>query len=131
MSVLNNHREFSAEEVAKETHLPRPVVVTFAHLDPVALGVALGIVLGSWLCVATMILVIRGGEVVGPNLRLIANYFIGYSVTWSGAIIGFLYGGVFGFLFGYLFAALRNFVMHLYLVLIRRRAEKEAIGDLL
>ena len=37
-------------------------------------------------------LVIRGGSSVGAHLGLLGQYFPGYSVTWSGCILGFFYG---------------------------------------
>jgi len=121
----------TADTAARQTHLPQPIIITFAHLDPLALGVAIGFVIGLWLLSATLILVIKGGAVIGPNLSLLSQFLVGYSVTWSGSIVGFLYGACAGFIFGFLFAWLRNFLNHIYLTIIRRRAERQAVGDLL
>lgn len=120
-----------AEGVARETQLPRPVVLVFAHIDSRALGVALGSVCGLWLLLATMILVLRGGERVGHNLSLLAQYFIGFSVSPVGAVVGFFYGAVTGFLLGYFFGRIRNFLVHTYLLFLRRRGEQEVLSDFL
>jgi hypothetical protein len=128
-TVQSDHRP-TVDEVTRETALSRPVIITFAHLDPLAMGVAVGVVFGFWVFLATAILLIRGGNVIGPNLWLLSHYFIGFSVSWPGAIVGFLYGGVCGFIFGYTFSLLRNFLIHLYLIFARRRAERQAAGDL-
>lgn len=103
----------------------------FAKLDPVALGCALGLVSGSGLFLATAILLLKGGEVVGPNLSLLSNYFFGFRVTWAGAFFGFFEAAIGGFVLGYLFATLRNWGMTAYAYLIKRRAESAASGDIL
>jgi protoporphyrinogen oxidase len=104
---------------AVETILER----VFLKLDRVAFGVSLGTVTGLALFIATLILVMKGGDVVGPNLRLLSEYFPGYRVTASGGALGLIYGFVTGFIGGWLFALLRNAMMFLYLAAIHRRAE--------
>lgn len=103
----------------------------FAKLDPVALGIAVGGVCGLGLFLATGILLLKGGLVVGPNLSLLGHYLPGFATTWSGSLIGLLEGGVAGFAFGYSIARLRNWGMRAYTVLMRRRAEAEARRNLL
>ena len=92
---------------------------TFAKLHAAALGVACGILLGSGILAATLFLLIKGGPAVGTNLVLLAQYFPGYSVTWTGSVIGGAYGLLVGFLLGWLFASLRNFVIAAYLHCIK------------
>lgn len=60
-------------------------------------GIAIGLLLGLTLFIATITLVIKGGEVVGPHLGLLAVYFPGYSVTFLGALVGFVYAFVLGY----------------------------------
>ncbi|HET6268125.1 MAG TPA: hypothetical protein VFG11_10445, partial [Acidobacteriota bacterium] len=90
---------------------------------------AAGTVLGIGIFLATIILVIRGGAVVGPNLALLAQYFVGYTVTWGGAFLGLAYGFVVGFLAGYSFATIRNGIVRSYLFLLRRRQEEDQISN--
>ena len=83
----------------------------FGRYDPVALGVALGTVLGLGLFVATAVLLLLGGEPVGPNLAVLGSYFLGFEVTWRGALLGLLEAGAGGFAFGYALARLINAVV--------------------
>ena len=103
----------------------------FAKLDRFALGLATGIVSGMLLFLATLVLVLRGGDVVGPNLSLLEQYFIGYSVTMPGSVLGLAYGFVSGFVAGWSFAFLRNALLFAYAVLIQRRAERLLLRNFL
>ena len=87
----------------------------FSKLDAVALGAGVGAFLGGAICAATVLLLIKGGDAIGPNLSLLAQFFPGYSVTWAGSLIGLLYGFVIGFVFGFSFAFCRNAAMRLHL----------------
>jgi len=87
----------------------------FAKLDAVALGAGVGTLLGGAICTATVALLAKGGDHIGPKLSLLSQFFPGYSVTWTGSLIGFLYGLVTGFLFGFSFACSRNIAMRLHL----------------
>ena len=71
------------------------------------LGLVLGITIGLTVFVATNWLVIKGGHitsegeyVVGPNLQLLSQFFIGYRVSFAGSFIGLLYGFAFGTIIG-------------------------------
>ncbi len=115
----------------KEKSLPGPVIITFGRLDARALGGAVAVVFGLFLFLTTIILVFKGGPVVGPTLSLLSQYFPGYEVTAPGAVLGFLYGAVCGFVIGYSFAHLRNGIAHLFLLSVKRRSEQATISDLL
>jgi protoporphyrinogen oxidase len=103
----------------------------FARLDPVALGTSVSIVCAVGLFLATAILLLKGGEVVGPTLGLLDNYLIGYSVTWTGAFVGLFEAGVIGFVLGVIVAWTRNLGMDAYAYLLRRRAVAEAEREVL
>jgi hypothetical protein len=60
-------------------------------------GIAIGLVLGLGLFVATNFLIVRGGENVGSHLALLGVYFPGYRVTFLGSLIGFVYAFVVGY----------------------------------
>ncbi|HHC24289.1 MAG TPA: hypothetical protein ENK58_02575 [Desulfobacterales bacterium] len=84
-------------------------------LDSSILGLALGLMCGLAIFIATNWLVLRGGENVGSHLQLLSNYFIGYRVSFIGSFIGFAYGFAVGTLSGALvgwiynkFVAFRN-----------------------
>ncbi len=71
-------------------------------------GIALGLLFGLGLFLATILLVIRGGDIVGPHLALLSIYFPGYSVTWVGSVIGFVYAFVVGYAIGRTIATIYN-----------------------
>jgi len=95
----------------------------FLKLDRQAFGLSLGTVSGLLLFLATIFLVLKGGWIVGPNLKLLGQYFPGYSVTSTGSVLGLAYGFVGGFVAGWGFAFLRNATVFLYMAFVRRRAE--------
>jgi protoporphyrinogen oxidase len=107
------------------------IEAAFAKLDPLALGVAVGAVVGVGLFVATITLLLKGGEVVGPTLALVDNALFGFTVTWSGALIGLVEASVAGFLIGFLFASFRNVGIDAYGWLLQRRALAESQRNLL
>lgn len=107
------------------------IVETFARLDPLALGVSLGSVTGLLLFLATVILLLKGGPVIGPRLGLLGNFFFGYQVTWAGAFLVMVQGAIGGLILGYLIAVCRNWIIDSYGYIIRRTAEAKASRDML
>ena len=101
------------------------IEVAFAKIDPLAFGIAIGVVSGLGIFMASAILLLRGGPVVGPMLSLLGNYLIGFEVTWVGAVIGLLEGGMLGFVVGALAAGLRNWALKLYAKIVRSREERD------
>ena len=82
-----------------------------AQLNGRAWGIALGLLLGLGLFIATNLLVLRGGAHVGQHLRLLAVFFPGYSVTFIGSIIGFVYAFVAGYGLGRLIGTIYNWLV--------------------
>ena len=109
-------------EVAKPQGTERFIIEAFAKLDRTALGLAVGAVFGLGVFTATILLVIKGGEVIGPNLALLGQFFFGYTVTVTGAFIGLVYGFVAGFILGWLIGFLRNAIVSAYLMILKTRA---------
>jgi protoporphyrinogen oxidase len=103
---------------------------TTQKLDRTALGVAIGTVGGLGLFLATVWLLIAGGPNVGANLRLIGQFFPGFSVTPIGAVVGFVYAFVVGFGVGWFFALARNALVFLSLALSRRGTERQILKRL-
>lgn len=117
--------------VAADERLPAQATRVIATLDPKAFGVAVGVVAGVGVLLATVILLVNGGDEVGPNLGLLSQYFVGYSVSLVGALIGTAYGFLTGFVAGFSFAGLRNVLIASGLWYARRRAENRTLRDLL
>ena len=62
-------------------------------------GIA-GLFGGAALWLATVILLLRGGEQVGKHLSLLSVFLPGYEVTWTGAWIGLFWGALGGAISG-------------------------------
>lgn len=107
------------------------ILSAFARLDPLALGTALGVVCGAGLFLATAVLLLKGGSLVGPGLALFGHYLVGFEMSWVGAWIGSVEMGAIGFGAGYVGASVRNWGLEAYSVFAQRRAEVEAGRDVL
>jgi hypothetical protein len=77
-------RKPSATRRRSETLL----ALTFARLDRAAFGIAVGAWASSVIFVATAVLLIKSDTPLGPHLRLLGQYFPGYTVTRTGSFIG-------------------------------------------
>ena len=121
--ILNQALE--PEEV---THVVEEVLEgAFPKLDPLALGLSLGTVLGAGLMLATWFLLLRGGDASGKTLTLLGQFYPGYTVTAVGGLVGLIYGLLTGFLLGWGYAFLRNAATALYLVSLYRSAQQSAM----
>ena len=78
------------------------------RLNAQAWGVSFGFLFGIGLFLATIVLVIKGGDNVGQHLSLLAVYFPGYRVTFLGAFVGFVYAFVLGYALGRLVGLVYN-----------------------
>ena len=83
------------------------------RLNANILGLVLGIITGLAIFVTTNFLILKGGEVVGPHLSLLRNFFPYYSVTFLGSIVGFGWGLLSGYLTGFIVASIYNLVVKL------------------
>lgn len=78
------------------------------RLNARAWGIAGGLLLGFALFIATNVLVLEGGEHVGPHLGLLRFYFPGYRVTFVGSLVGFVYAFVLGYAVGRVIGSVYN-----------------------
>lgn len=107
---MNNIPESEEEKILSE----------IVKLDSTIFGLICGITFGLILFIATNWLIIAGGYksqdghvIVGPHLKLLSHFFIGYRVSFFGSIIGFLYGFASGSMIGTLIAWLYNKIIYL------------------
>jgi hypothetical protein len=63
-----------------------------ARIRTGALALVCAMIGGGGLFLMTAWLLLKGGPHVGQHLQLLSQYFIGYSVTWWGTVVGFFYG---------------------------------------
>lgn len=85
------------------------------RLKVTLLGLATGLITGLLIFIATIWLILKGGEQVGPHLSLLSQFFPGYSVTFAGSFVGLAYGLVIGFLGGAVIAWIYNRVAEWHL----------------
>ena len=106
------HSEFS-DDVLSPSSNGDEQLLTFAVLrvSGKILGLVLGILFSVVIFVGTNWLVIKGGSVVGPHLSLLSQYFIGYSVTFVGSLVGVVYAFLFGYLSGVIIGRIYNGVV--------------------
>ncbi len=78
------------------------------RLNGRAWGIAMGLLLGGGLFIATNFLVIKGGAQVGPHLGLLRVYLPGYSVSFLGSLVGFVYLLVVGYGIGRVVGSVYN-----------------------
>ena len=115
------------------TYEPSPadklIIESLAKLDGVALGISIGLLFGLTVFIATNFLLIKGGEVIGPNLSLLGQFFVGYEVSFSGSLVGLIYGVIAGFVTGWLIAFVRNVVVVLYMHVLKFKGSISAVND--
>ena len=115
---MANFEEFSrvylngGNMAAEEDLIQRLVVSRLLHLNAIAYGIVAGLLTGFALFIATIWLVLKGGDVVGPHLGLLGQYFLGYETTPVGSLVGFAYGFLFGFIGAYLGANIYNWIVN-------------------
>ena len=98
----------------------------FSRLDPVALAAAVGLVSGVGLAIATAVLLLQAGPIMGLHLVRLSFYLPGYEVSWAGAFIGLLDAGIAGGLLGAGLAWTWNAYHRMFvaLVVMRERARE-------
>jgi hypothetical protein len=84
------------------------ILTRVIRLNALVQGLVTGLLGGLAIFVATNLLILKGGPVVGPHLALLGQFFIGYRVTFLGSLIGFTYGFATGFCLGYFMATVYN-----------------------
>ena len=96
-----------------EKDLKKIVLVRTLKLNAKIQGIIAGVSGGLLIFFATNWLLIKGGDVVGPHLALLGQFFIGYEVSFVGSLIGFAYAFVAGFVVGYAVTTMYNYVVGL------------------
>lgn len=96
-----------------EKVLEKVVLTRLLRLNATVHGFVAGIIVGFGVFLATNWLLLKAeeGEVVGPHLSLLGQFFIGYDVSFVGSLIGLAYGFVSGFIIGYFLARIYNWTI--------------------
>jgi glycosyltransferase involved in cell wall biosynthesis len=106
---------FSGSSESAIGAMRRLAAFTFARLDALALGVAVGCVSGIGLGALTLVVAAKNVPQLGAAFGLLGQFLPGYEVTGRGAGIALLGGFLAGFVFGWLFATIRNFAVRILL----------------
>ena len=70
-----------------------------------AFGLAMGVVMGVGVFLATIIVIIKEG---GEHLIILRQFFPGYSISFFGSIFGLIEGFISGYIIGWILIALYN-----------------------
>jgi len=97
--------------VDEQNKLQQVVLTRLLRLNSTVQGIISGLVAGFGIFIATNWLILKGGDVVGPHLSLLGEFFIGYEVSFAGSLIGFAYGCVTGFVVGYGVTTMYNYIV--------------------
>lgn len=94
-------------DVQKRSDTEEQVSHDVLRLQAGVVALVFGLLGGVGVFVMTVWLLIKGGPNVGDHLRLLGQYFIGYTVTYKGAVVGFFYGtlvgGAIGWTIGFIY----------------------------
>src|SRR3712207_3776697 len=97
---------------ADDAHPLQPALYRrLRRLNAKAWGVSVGLVAGLLLFAVTNLLILRGGEVVGPHLGQLGVLLPGYRVTFAGSLVGFVYLFVIGYGVGRIVSGLYNAIV--------------------
>jgi hypothetical protein len=114
--------DFMEEE---DRELNELVFTELLQLNDMVSGLIAGLMGGFGIFFATNFLLLKGGENVGQHLGLLDQYFIGYSVTFTGSLVGLGYGFVTCFIIGYFVARLYNWIVGFKLQRLTERRQRE------
>jgi hypothetical protein len=99
----------------------------FAKMDVPSLAISVGVLCSISLFLATAILLVQdvpANYPIGPHLGALASYLPGYSVSWSGTVMGAFYGFLAGAITGSFIAVYWNFVHYIAIgIMLIRSAE--------
>ena len=109
-------------EVVKET-----ASEVFPKLDAPAFGLSVGTVCALLLVAITLGLTWHGSESLTSTVSLLNQFFPGYTISWSGALIGGAYAFLLGFLTGFGVAFLRNAATAVYIMTVYRTAQRSTL----
>lgn len=109
----------TGQGMRRQTDVVRVILqALFAKLDRNGMAAAMGTVFGLGLFLATAILLVNGapsGISVGPHLAGLNTFLPGYTISWTGALVGGTYAALIGAAIGYGLAVLWNLAHYLFI----------------
>lgn len=119
-----------AAHLRQSAELSRTFALAFAPLHKRHFGTACGVAAATLVVALTLAHVVRSPDDDYP-LRLLSQYFAGYTVSLAGAVVGGLWAGFAGFVAGWFFAFCRNLAVAVTMLVLRTRATMAASRDFL
>jgi hypothetical protein len=110
------------EQTTVEREVLPAVNLAFSRLHKAAFGVATGVA-GSILMGVVTLSVLLSPRARGFPLDLLSEYFAGYTVSWSGVLVGMVWGFLVAFVGGWFLAFCRNLSLAIIAFAIKTRAE--------
>jgi hypothetical protein len=114
----------------ESTALPREEALAFARVHKRHFGTAIGVAAALVVSGLTLIDVVAG-RAATSQLYLLTQYFSGYTVSWSGVLIGGLWAFFVGWVGGWFLAFSRNFVLAATVFWVRAKTNLQASQDFL
>jgi hypothetical protein len=71
-----------------------------------AFGISCGLIWGLVIMIGTWFILLRGAP--GEMISKLSTFYIGYSTSFLGGVVGFIYGFITGFVGGFLIALFYN-----------------------
>lgn len=127
---MKSANQYSTNTIANEISLTDKLIVqAIAKVDRSALGMAIGLLVGLGIFLITNFLIIKEDILVSSYFSLLNQYFWGYSITFTGSLVGLMYGFLTGFVLGWLIAFIRNFVIKFYLYLAKYKERMISVNN--
>jgi hypothetical protein len=118
------------DAVTEDAPLVQTLSYAFAPLDKSAFGVATGVA-GAILIAAITTICLLLPRASSFPAQLLNEYFAGYTVSWTGVVVGAVWGFVVGFTAGWFLAFCRNVVLAVSALTLRVRVELSQTRDFL
>ena len=106
------------------------MLFAFAPLHKRAFGVALGVAGATVVGLLTIAVILVPGAQDFP-LDLLEQYFVGYTISWRGAVVGAAWAFGVAFVAGWFAAFCRNFALAISAFVIRTKAELHSTREFL
>jgi hypothetical protein len=114
----------------ESTALPVDQALAFAPVHKRHFGTAIGLAAALTVAVFTILDMIVHREGAGA-IALLQQYFAGYTVSWSGVVVGGLWAFFVGWVAGWFVAFTRNFILAATVFWVRAKANLKASRDFL
>ena len=105
--LLSPRRQMTAAEAQRFARSRHPLLASHVW------GLGFALIAGGGLLVVTNVLLLRGGEEVGPLLGTLRIYLPGFEVSFVGSLVGFAWLGALGYAIGRAVAGIYNRVVQI------------------